>query len=383
MRANEDYVKRIIHCHARDIGAGPFMSYWDLSRYPAMGRAGGWSKEAQRYPYVQRDLIALAISATHKVFRLLGLGPLPWEFPTKESAPSKSWYGRLQQVRLVSIFGRRRVLVDGAHNVDGARQLGHFVDESLRRNPTLSFRPRPTLRAQRRRPITWVVAMSDTRDAAEFFRPLLKSGDRVVTVQFGPVDGMPWVKPMDDEALLSTAKEVDPRIVGVASGDNLLKALYTAGHLTEVPNRVVVTGSLYLVGDLARLQEVMSASCSKATGGRVTESGAFVPCYRDYVAAWNQDLQRRKKQAGLIPDTPDLDADAKPSDDFTDRRLFVGDVDRANRQQLQRPSRPLLCQVRGLSARAPSRLRHEPAAGEDRTSPNPPIDRTYAPSPRA
>ena len=112
------------------------------------------------------------------------------------------------------------------------------------------------------RPTTWVLAASDSKDATEIFRPLVKSKDKVVLVEFGPVDGMPWVKPMPMQKLeeaLTRALEAaghGPAEKIVHAGDDVFHALQEA---TEMPRTedgegpLVIAGSLYLVGDVLRL----------------------------------------------------------------------------------------------------------------------------------
>jgi folylpolyglutamate synthase len=98
--------------------------------------------------------------------------------------------------------------------------------------------------------------MTEGKDAREYLAKLLKPGDKVVTTAFGPVDGMPWVKPMDPKKLLEIAKSVEPQITGVHVPIlGTLRALSAAKHMSKQLASwatIVLTGSLYLEGDFHR-----------------------------------------------------------------------------------------------------------------------------------
>jgi len=98
-----------------------------------------------------------------------------------------------------------------------------------------------------------VIAMTEGKDAEEYLSILLQPGDTVITTTFGPVDGMPWVKPMDPKQLLKVAQSVQYAITGMAMPrDGVLRALCAAKHMTDEQGPIVLTGSLYLVGDFHR-----------------------------------------------------------------------------------------------------------------------------------
>ena len=157
--------------------------------------------------------------------------------------------GRQQSLNIESLTGRKnRILLDGAHNADSAKVLAERV-ERIRLN-TSGW------------PVIWVLAASDSKDAAEIFRPLLQPGDKVVLVEFGPVDGMPWVKPMAVEKLEEAVMRASETSSGIDSvqvvtgGKDISLALREATNLAQDSGRelpMVVAGSLYLVGDVLRL----------------------------------------------------------------------------------------------------------------------------------
>lgn len=103
-----------------------------------------------------------------------------WEVPFKVV-----WPGRLQQISLAPLTGSEdSAILDGAHNAQSAAELARYARKMAGG-----------------RPITWLLAVSASKDIQGMLALLLKPGDRVVTTRFGPVDGMPWVKAMDEEEI--------------------------------------------------------------------------------------------------------------------------------------------------------------------------------------
>ncbi|KAK3073701.1 folylpolyglutamate synthase [Teratosphaeriaceae sp. CCFEE 6253] len=154
--------------------------------------------------------------------------------------------GRLQNVSIKSLTGRKPdVLLDGAHNAQSAEVLALEVNK------------RRTERAQRGHSagVTWVLAFSSTKDVEEILRVLLQPGDQVFAVEFGPVDGMPWVEAQASGKLVEAARTLhaDDESVGASDcGRDLHAALRKASEAAE-GGALVVAGSLYLVGDALRL----------------------------------------------------------------------------------------------------------------------------------
>ncbi|KAK4940649.1 folylpolyglutamate synthase [Elasticomyces elasticus] len=130
------------------------------------------------------------------------------------------------------------VLLDGAHNVQSAQALASYVDSHLR---------------QDQKPVTWVLAMKNDKDIRSILFDLLNPFDRVVTCEFGPVDGMPWVKSMDSARLAEIVREVIRDRVEVAEGGSVGTALRRAVEIAGQEGSICVAGSLYLVGDVLRL----------------------------------------------------------------------------------------------------------------------------------
>ena len=151
------------------------------------------------------------------------------------------WPGRLSW----HDYRGHRLLGDGAHNEGSATALRQYLD-SL---PTLANSPR-----------TFVVSLSHSppKTARSVLEPLLRPGDSIALTGFSPVVGMPWVRPVSVEELLSVSQE----LVGVdgtatsfcgAEGSPLEYLRQALEWATNQSNLVIVSGSLYLVADLYRV----------------------------------------------------------------------------------------------------------------------------------
>lgn len=134
-----------------------------------------------------------------------------------EGLRSTKWRGRLEWVE----YKGSKILVDGAHNTDAARELRKYVDKHLTG------------------PITWVVAFSKPCD--NILPLLVRSGDKVICSSFGDVEGMPWIhaQPIDD--IEKVAKKLTQDVSRMQS--------ISQGALEHEKN-VVVCGSLYLLRDV-------------------------------------------------------------------------------------------------------------------------------------
>lgn len=152
--------------------------------------------------------------------------------------PKAIWPGRLQSLDLSPIVGHsRQVLLDGAHNVQSAQILGSYVDRKLR---------------QEGRPVTWIIAASQGKDVQKLLFCLLKPGDNIVAATFGPVEGMPWVQPVDKEAIRLAALAVGRMNEAVTGPGNLQDTVRQAVQMAA-GGAMVIGGSLYLVSDVLRM----------------------------------------------------------------------------------------------------------------------------------
>lgn len=148
------------------------------------------------------------------------------------------WPGRLENISLQPLVTREEpVLLDGAHNPQSAHVLGRYVDRRLRTQS---------------RSVTWVVSASSGKDLAGVFRSIIRPGDNVATVEFGPVEGMPWVKPTPAVELALAIRSI-PEIGKVESFEgDILPAINWASNVAQ-HGPLVVAGSLYLISDVHRL----------------------------------------------------------------------------------------------------------------------------------
>lgn len=155
--------------------------------------------------------------------------------------------GRKQQLSIERVTGYKlKVLLDGAHNLQAVQGLGTYVNNTFRTND--------------RKHITWILAFTDNKDAQKLV-PLLmvKRGDDVIAVEFGPVDGMPWVKPLSASTIAEVAEQVT-EIRHVHAAESVEEALRKATEICNEDRRIVIAGSLYLVSDVLRLLKRRGAS---------------------------------------------------------------------------------------------------------------------------
>lgn len=168
--------------------------------------------------------------------------------------------GRQQTISIEKLTGRgESVLLDGAHNYESAVALADAVSE-LRRIEREDGMPT----AAEPRPVTWVFAVSDSKDPMDVLSPLLTNvnpgmlgtDDRIFAVEFGPVDGMPWVKPTPAARVLETVRSITKSNVDRSCifdcGKDISNALRLASEAAQ-GGPLVIAGSLYLVQDVLRL----------------------------------------------------------------------------------------------------------------------------------
>jgi folylpolyglutamate synthase/dihydropteroate synthase len=168
----------------------------------------------------QLDNSAIAISAIQSAFP---------EFSNTEIINGMDlvtrWPGRLEYVSMPG--GSGNMLVDGAHNLDAARELSAYVNTCERKDG----------------PVFWVYAATKGKDVQAILDVLVKPGDMLYFTRFGSVEEMPWVSAFDDWDGI--------KVEGVAGemGGSLVDGLDLA---RKSGCRVVLCGSLYLVAELYR-----------------------------------------------------------------------------------------------------------------------------------
>lgn len=126
------------------------------------------------------------------------------------------------------------VLIDGAHNPQSAETLSTYVERRRRVAD---------------KPVTWIVSVSkqDGKDAGGMLRTMLRPGDSVACVPFSHRETMPWVESLPPATLRDMASEAGAK--KLYQGDESLDAAMKWAVDNADNGPIVVTGSLYLVGD--------------------------------------------------------------------------------------------------------------------------------------
>ena len=252
---NEWNVQDVIDDYAKEIGAGPRLSGDTTVLRENLYSHKDWRRFANDLQPFQRDNVVLAVVAVKATLASMKTDMKYSLIADELNKKRIAKPGRFEWMRCQPIFGSpgsvgKVVLVDGAHNPDAASALSEFMAVKRRRPRGDRKSVWPPTGGW---PVTWVLAMTEGKDAAQYLRTILRPGDNVVTTSFGPVDGMPWVKPMDPKALLEIAQSVQHGITGLAMPvPSALRALCAAKYLAHTHDPIVLTGSLYLVGDLHR-----------------------------------------------------------------------------------------------------------------------------------
>ncbi len=124
------------------------------------------------------------------------------------------WPGRMQW----TTWKNHQILIDGAHNPEAAKALRNYLQT----------------------PITWIIGMLSTKDHAEILKTLLRAGDRLYLVPVANSNSA------DPQELAILANHICPELKNCQTYEDLTLALTAA---FEFPERVVLCGSLYLVGE--------------------------------------------------------------------------------------------------------------------------------------
>ena len=156
-----------------------------------------------------------------------------------DAALKVQWPGRLQKLNISGISGTRQaILLDGAHNVQSAGVLGSYVDRRLR--------------TESQKSVTWIAAFSKGKDIRQILHAMVKTGDRIIAAEFGPVDGMPWVLPAPIRDIEEAAAQMSVEVIR-ESGEASLEDIITFAIAKAQGGPIVIAGSLYLVSDVLRM----------------------------------------------------------------------------------------------------------------------------------
>ena len=231
---NPPEVIEILEASAKQVGALPFTRVpqgMDEEHNPL------WSTlPKESYETHQRINISLAFEAVKQVVSQKCLSADPERLLA--AIEHVAWPGRLQLISISPITGREEdVLLDGAHNIQSAEVLRSYVNRRMRKG---------------RSPVTWVVAFSKGKDLQQTLSSMVMAHDNMIAVQFGAVDGMPWVQAAGAEEILRAARSVGINGQINSVSNNVEAALHLATRIS-MGGTLVVAGSLYLVSDVLRL----------------------------------------------------------------------------------------------------------------------------------
>lgn len=230
---NESSVLKVLDLYAKEIGAGPVITVPNDGNRDH--RMEAFLEQGDLEPHQEVNL-QCAFEALRQACQQLGPGPDPADL--LQATKTMSWQGRLERKSIETLSGRKEmILIDGAHNAQSAKVLGLFVDHKLR---------------QSSKNVTWVLAASKGKNVEELLLPLIRPGDNVTALQFGPVHGMPWVQPTASEDLLEIAARKVELGKEFNAGSDVLGALRWSSEVAG-GGPLVVAGSLYLVSDVLRL----------------------------------------------------------------------------------------------------------------------------------
>ena len=154
------------------------------------------------------------------------------------------WPGRLQTLSIKPLTGREQtILLDGAHNIQSAEVLDSYVNSKIRKEES---------------PTTWIVAFSNGKQIQKMLSSIIRAHDNVIAVEFGAVDGMPWVQAAGVDEISQAARSIGVHGQVHKASNNVERAL-RLGTDISMGGPLVVAGSLYLVSDVLRLLR----SCQK------------------------------------------------------------------------------------------------------------------------
>ncbi len=231
---NTPEVIEVLKARAKELGATPFIR---VPQDICDGYNLLWSTlQKENFEEHQQANIHLAFEAVKQVVSRLHLSVEPQSL--LHNIRDVALPGRLQILSIKPVTGReQKVLLDGAHNIQSAEALVSFVSHKMRREGS---------------PVTWVVAYSKGKDVQQILSSMVRLHDNVIAVEFGAVDGMPWVQAAGVDEILRVARSVGIYGYIHSASKNLELALRLATEIS-IGGPLVIAGSLYLVSDVLRM----------------------------------------------------------------------------------------------------------------------------------
>lgn len=257
---NPPAVIRVLREHAREIGTEITLTWKAEPLLMTLDK--GWKLE----DYQIQNLLCAA-TAFRRVFPLKEIN-LDKVLKLVRGLP-----GRLEKVRYSSKatnISERLLLVDGAHNMLGVEGLDSYVVNRFR--------------THHNRPVTWVMGMSSSKFKPfdQIIEKLVRPHDNLAFVEFEQQDNDPPPAPADigrDHGRIIVKDDTQ-----VYDGEpNLEAALQWACEKAAPKDLIVVTGSLYLVRDLFKLEGIR----------RTREIGTIRPGQAQ-LRRFNRTLQERE-----------------------------------------------------------------------------------------
>lgn len=170
----------------------------------------------------QAQNAALAAAAAGDYLRTLGRNAAAVGRAVAAGLERAVWPGRLQWVD-----GSPPVLLDGAHNPQGAAALARFLGADCPR-----------------RPVTAVFATMRDKPAAELLSPMAAVAERIILTEVGR---QPRTTPRADLEVMALGYWLPS---GVMQAADAATALAQARALTPAEGLIVVFGSIYLIGEV-------------------------------------------------------------------------------------------------------------------------------------
>ncbi len=119
------------------------------------------------------------------------------------------------------------ILFDGAHNVAGAKALKNYLDEFVKK------------------PVTMIFGAMKDKDLAEIAEILFPKADKLI---FTKADNPRSVEPQE---FLNLSREYE--VEAVFTADDVFRAIKIARQITTKDSLILVTGSLYLIGEAQKI----------------------------------------------------------------------------------------------------------------------------------
>jgi dihydrofolate synthase / folylpolyglutamate synthase len=217
---------------AKDLGNG-WLLFDGMETYELDDATIMYANQAVQYQLnlqgeIQQSNSALAVATIQR------LHEQGWEISNEAIAKgiaNTKWPGRLQWYT----WRNQRILIDGAHNPDGAKVLSLFVAGHSRQSRH------------------WVMGMLATKSHQAVLQYLLQPGDSLYLV---PVPGHNSAALPE---LLATAKTVCPNLKAALVFNDVQVALQAATIAAKKDELVILCGSLYLLGHFLTQEQARSS----------------------------------------------------------------------------------------------------------------------------